>query len=89
MSGFFFCGIIDEPVVYASESSTNPNSQLDHSTSSSERVLEELPLAVFREYSELFGVSIDYLVKEDIEKPTSVQDAHYVCKQYCKYCKKC
>ena len=24
-------------------------------------------------YSELFGVSIDYLVKEDIEEPTSVQ----------------
>ena len=36
MSGFFFCGIIDEPVVYASDSSTKPNSQLDHSTSSSE-----------------------------------------------------
>lgn len=28
---------------------------------------------MLQKYSELFGVSIDYLVKEDIEKPTSVQ----------------
>ena len=36
ISGFFFWGIIDEPVVNASDNSTNPNSQDDHSTSSSE-----------------------------------------------------
>ena len=29
-------------------------------------------------YSELFGVSIDYLVKEDIEEPTSVQPAEKI-----------
>lgn len=28
---------------------------------------------MLQKYSELFGVSIDYFVKEDIEKPTSVQ----------------
>lgn len=28
---------------------------------------------MLQKYSELFGVSIDYLVKEDIEKPTNVQ----------------
>ena len=28
---------------------------------------------MLQKYSDLFGVSIDYLVKEDIEKPTSVQ----------------
>ena len=28
---------------------------------------------MLQKYSELFGVSIDYLVKEDIEDPTSVQ----------------
>ena len=28
---------------------------------------------MLQKYSELFGVSIDYLVKEDLEKPTSVQ----------------
>ncbi len=28
---------------------------------------------MLQNYSELFGVSIDYLVKEDIEEPTSVQ----------------
>ena len=28
---------------------------------------------MLKKYSELFGVSIDYLVKEDIEEPTSVQ----------------
>lgn len=28
---------------------------------------------MLQKYSEFFGVSIDYLVKEDIEKPTSVQ----------------
>ena len=39
MSGFFFCGIMDEPVVNASESLTNLNSQEDHSTSSSESLL--------------------------------------------------
>ena len=28
---------------------------------------------ILQKYSELFGVSIDYLVKEEIEEPTSVQ----------------
>ena len=28
---------------------------------------------MLQKYSDLFGVSIDYLVKEDIEEPTSVQ----------------
>ncbi len=28
---------------------------------------------MLQKYSELFGVSIDYIVKEDIEEPTSVQ----------------
>lgn len=28
---------------------------------------------MLQKYSELFGVSIDYLVKEDIEEPTGVQ----------------
>ncbi len=35
MSGFFFCGSIDEPVAYASASRTKPNSSVDHSTISS------------------------------------------------------
>ena len=35
MSGFFFCGSIDEPVVYASASRRNPNSSVVHSTISS------------------------------------------------------
>ena len=35
MSGFFFCGSIDEPVAYASASRMNPNSSVDHSTISS------------------------------------------------------
>ncbi len=30
---------------------------------------------MLKKYSELFGVSIDYLVKEDIDEPTSVQPA--------------
>ena len=30
---------------------------------------------MLQKYSELFSVSIDYLVKEDIENPTSVQPA--------------
>ena len=37
MSGFFFCGMMDEPVEYESESVIKPNSELDHSTISSER----------------------------------------------------
>ena len=36
-SGFFFCGMMDEPVEYESESVIKPNSELDHSTISSER----------------------------------------------------
>ena len=35
ISGFFFCGIIDEPVVKSLDSSINLNSQLDQSISSS------------------------------------------------------
>ena len=35
ISGFFFCGIIDEPVVKASDSSINLNSKLCHRTISS------------------------------------------------------
>ena len=35
MSGFFFCGSIDDPVAYASASRTKPNSSVDHSTISS------------------------------------------------------
>jgi hypothetical protein len=34
-SGFSLCGIIDEPVAASSGSLTNPNSLVDHSTSSS------------------------------------------------------
>ena len=34
-SGFFFCGMIDEPVAYASSISIQPNSCEDHSTISS------------------------------------------------------
>ena len=34
-SGFFFCGMMDDPVENASDSSMNPNSELDHSTISS------------------------------------------------------
>ena len=30
---------------------------------------------MLQKYSELFGVSMDYLVKEDVEEPTSVQPA--------------
>ncbi len=30
---------------------------------------------MLQKYSELFGVSIDYIVKEDIEEPTSIQHA--------------
>lgn len=30
---------------------------------------------MLKKYNELFGVSIDYLIKEDIEEPTSVQSA--------------
>ena len=37
MSEFFFCGIIEEPVVYASSSSTNWNSHDDHRMISSDR----------------------------------------------------
>ncbi len=35
MSGFFFCGMIELPVVNASSSSTNANCRDDHSTISS------------------------------------------------------
>ncbi len=35
MSGFFFCGNMDEPVANASDSWTKPNSSVDHSTISS------------------------------------------------------
>ncbi len=31
-SGFFFCGMIDEPDAHASDTSQKPNSSLDHST---------------------------------------------------------
>ena len=31
-SGFFFCGMIEEPEAHASETSQKPNSWLDHST---------------------------------------------------------
>src|SRR5271165_6014843 len=34
-SGFFFCGMIDEPVAYASSISAQPNSCVDQSTTSS------------------------------------------------------
>ncbi len=33
---------------------------------------------MLQKYSKLFGVSIDYLVKEDIEEPTSVQPAEKI-----------
>ena len=33
-SGFFFCGMIEEPEAHASATSQKPNSSLDHSTSS-------------------------------------------------------
>ena len=36
-SGFFFCGMMDEPVENASESVTKPNSALDHRMISSAR----------------------------------------------------
>ena len=36
-SGFFFCGMIEEPDVHASASSQKPNSSLLHSTSSAPR----------------------------------------------------
>ena len=35
MSGFFFCGMIDDPVEYASENAKNPNSALAHRIRSS------------------------------------------------------
>ena len=38
-SGFFFCGIIDEPVEYASSSSMNPNSDEHQRMISSEKRL--------------------------------------------------
>src|ERR1700751_4156031 len=34
-SGFFFCGMIEDPVAYASSISAQPNSCDDHSTTSS------------------------------------------------------
>ena len=37
MSGFFFCGMMEEPVVKPSSSSMNWNSQLDQRISSSDR----------------------------------------------------
>ena len=33
-SGFFFCGMIEEPDAHASATSQKPNSSLDHRTSS-------------------------------------------------------
>ena len=39
MSGFFFCGMMEEPVENASSSSTNLNSQLHHMMISSEKRL--------------------------------------------------
>ena len=36
-SGFFFCGMIDEPVAKLSESVTKPNSVVDHKMISSHR----------------------------------------------------
>ena len=36
-SGFFFCGMIEEPDAHASETSQKPNSSLDHSTISAPR----------------------------------------------------
>ncbi len=38
-SGFFFCGMIDEPLDHASLRVTNPNSSLAHSTISAPRRL--------------------------------------------------
>ena len=38
-SGFFFCGMIEEPDAHASETSAKPNSLLDHSTISAPRRL--------------------------------------------------
>jgi hypothetical protein len=38
-SGFFFCGMIDDPDVHASGSVTKPNSSLDQRTSSAPRRL--------------------------------------------------
>ena len=37
MSGFFFWGMMEDPVVYLSSISTNPNSWDDQRTSSSQR----------------------------------------------------
>ena len=37
ISGFFFWGMMDEPVEYLSSMVTNPNSWDDHRTSSSQR----------------------------------------------------
>ena len=39
ISGFFFCGMMEEPVENASSSSTNLNSQLHHMIISSEKRL--------------------------------------------------
>ena len=36
-SGFFFCGMMDEPVAKASENSTNPNSLVAHRVRSAAR----------------------------------------------------
>jgi hypothetical protein len=36
-SGFFFCGMIEDPDAHASDTSQNPNSSLDHSTISAPR----------------------------------------------------
>ena len=47
-SGFFFCGMIEEPELQASGSSQKPNSALDHSTSSAprrERCVEQVAAA--------------------------------------------
>jgi hypothetical protein len=33
---------------------------------------------MLQKYSELFGVSIDYIVKEDIEEPTSIQSTEKI-----------
>jgi hypothetical protein len=44
MSGFFFCGSIDEPVAYASSRRAKPNSSLVHSTHSSPRRERWMPI---------------------------------------------
>ena len=48
-SGFFFCGMMDEPVVKASSSSMNLNSQLHHKIISSlkrERCIMQVAMAL-------------------------------------------